>query len=390
MVTVMPASRPAPRSVAPRPKKILHVIGAFNRGGVEAWLLNLVRTIDCERFHIDFIVHSDSPGAYNRQIRECGSTIATCASPSNPWQYRRRFFEIVSALGPYDAVHSHVHHFSGYVLRLASQAGIPGRIVHSHSDTSMLDSQAAFPRLLYLSFMRQQIRRYATVGIAASQQAAAALYGTNWAQDPRWRILYCGIDLKPFRLPITPKRIREDLGIPKDSWVIGHVGSFTRPKNHPFVIGLGLEILKRERDAYLLLVGDGPLRRDAEQQAASSPFRNRIRFLGSRDDVPQLLRGAMDAFILPSLWEGLPLSLLEAQAAGLPCVISDVVTGEADILSGSVHRLSLNASIDEWVDAIAETRKHSIDGERAKALVQVSPFNSETSTRHLESLYASL
>jgi len=370
-------------------RRIVHVIGCFNRGGVEAWLLNLARTIDRERFEMDFIVHATSPGVYDDAIRKSGSRIISCAYPFNPWLYRRRFREIMCKLGPYDAVHSHVHFFSGYILRLAQQAGIRGRVVHSHSDTSLLDGTARFPRRLYLAAMRREIRHYATAGVADSQQAAAALYGSQWRQDKRWQILHCGINVAHFQ-GASDERVREEYGIPKDGWVVGHVGSFTAPKNHPFLIRLGLEVLKRAPNGYLLLVGDGPLRPALQSDVATSRLRNRIRFCSNVEDLPRLLKGAMDAFLFPSLWEGLPLGLIEAQAAGLPCVISDVITEEADVVPESITRLSLGAPMERWVDAVLAMRNVPLDRERGRLSVANSQFNIETSTRKLEKLYASL
>ena len=379
-----------PSECAMKRIKVVHVIGGFNRGGVEAWLLTLARTIDRERFQIDFIVNTTSPCVYDDAIYQCGSRIISCAHPSKPWRYGRRFRAILDFFGPYDVIHSHVHYFSGYILRLAEQASIRGRVVHSHSDTSLIDGASSLPRMLYLAAMRREIRRYATAGVAASRKAAAALYGAQWRQDPRWQILYCGIDLAPFHGVVDYERVREEHGIPKDGWVVGHVGSFTAPKNHPFLIRLGLEVLKRVPNSYLLMVGDGPLRLALELDTAKSPLRNRVRFFGNRDDVPRLLMGAMDAFLFPSLWEGLPLSLIEAQAAGLPCIISDVITEEADVVPEAITRLSLDASMERWVDAVLRTRNWRLDRQRARFSVANSPFNSETSTRELEKLYATL
>ncbi len=368
------------------PVRVLHVVGALNHGGVETWLMHVLRHIDRDRFHFDFLVHSEQPAAYDDEARALGANIIPCLHPSQPLRYGRNFKRILRAHGPYDVVHSHVHHFSGYALRLAAQAGVPTRIAHSHSDTAAHESQARPARRAYLALMERWVRRCATTGLAASAQAAAALFGPGWQRDPRCRLLYCGVDLAPFRAPADRAACRAEFGLPAGALVIGHVGSFKPVKNHAFFVEIAAEIVRREPRARFLLIGDGPLRPAIEQRAQAAGLGDRAVFAGPRGDVPRLLRGALDVFLMPSLYEGLPVAGLEAQAAGLPVILSDTITPEADVIPALVQHIPLDAPASVWADAALAARPTVA---QADALAQLarSQFNIEQSVRALEAVY---
>lgn len=371
------------------PIRILHIGGGMNRGGVETWLMHILRHIDREHYQMNFLVHTAQPCPYDDEIRALGSQIIPCLHPTRPWSYARQFNRILSEHGPYHVIHSHVHHYSGYTLRLARQAGVPLRIAHSHNDTSSLQAQAGLGRRMYLRLMEHWINRHATVGLAASRKAAAALFGPNWNADLRWRILYYGIDLTPFQNCVDPAAVRAELNIPPDAFVIGHVGSFGRQKNHTFLVEIAAEVAKREPKMVLLLIGDGSLRPAIEQKVAQAGLTGRVVFAGLRPDVPRLMLGAMDVFLFPSLFEGLGLVLVEAQAAGLPSIFSDMVPEEADIVKPLMQRMSLSQPASAWAEAVLAARDGTPVMTRpdALAVVKKSPFGIQTSIKQLEDVY---
>lgn len=373
--------------------RILHVVGGMNRGGVETWLMHIMQHIDCNRYQMDFLVHTTQPGAYDDKIRALGSKIIPCLHPSQPRLYARNFKRILREYGPYDIIHSHVHHFSGYVLRLAHQVGIPTRIAHSHNDTSSIEARAGMYRRLYLALTRWWIFRYATLGLGCSRDALANLFGSTWETDPRWRVLYYGIDLTPFQDFVNPIAVRTELGIPADAFVVGHVGRFDEQKNHKFLVEIAAEVAKREPKMRLLLVGDGPLRPGIEQKVAQLGLTDRLIFAGIRSDTPRLMLGAMDLFLFPSLHEGLPLVLLEAQAAMLPCIFSNAITEEVEIAKPLMQRICLSQPASAWADAILAARDSSSAIKYTKALnlnkMEQSPFNITTGTESLTKLYTS-
>ena len=371
-----------------RPTRVLHVVGGMNRGGAETWLMHVLRHSDRERVHMDFMVHTDQPCPYDPEIRELGSKVIPCLNPSQPLKFGRNFQRVMEEHGPYDVIHSHIHHYSGYVLRLARRADVPVRISHSHLDTSQQSASAPWLRRRYLDLTRHWIRQNATVGLAASRKAAAALFGEDWEADPRWRILYCSVDLRPFRESVPSAPVRAELGIPEDAFVIGHVGRFDTQKNILFLVDVFAEVAARDSTARMLMVGDGHLRSALEEHIARSGLKHRVILAGLRSDVPRLMMGAMDMFLLPSLWEGLPLVGMEAQAAGLPSLLSDTITEEVDIVKPLVRRLTLDRPASAWADAVLEMRRARRPSRReALAVVEKSPFNITSGVKALERAY---
>ena len=380
---------PNQASTKPRPIRILHVVGGMNRGGIETWLMHVLRHIDRDRFQMDFLVHTTEPCPYDDEVRTLGSKIIPCLNPSKPWLYARNFKRILRECGPYDIVHSHVHHFSGYVLLLAKQAGIGVRIAQSHNDTSSVQAKAKWYRRLYFALTEWWVDRYATVGLGVSHKAAASLFGSAWSTDPRRQLLYYGIDLTPFQSPVNAVAIRTELGLPADAFAIGHVGRFIEQKNHLFLLEIVAEVAKREPKMRLLLIGDGSLRPEIEQKVIQLGLTDHIIFAGLRPDVPYLMLGAMDVFLLPSFHEGLPLVLLEAQAAGLPCIFSDVITEEVDIVKPLVRRISLSRSASDWAEAVLLARSDTSLISRSDVLgvLEKSSFSIETNVKELKKVY---
>lgn len=325
--------------------RVLHVLGALNPGGVETWLMNVLRYIDLSRFQLDFCTFGPEKGVFAAEAESLGSVVYSCPIEEGTLSLGRRFRKIVRE-GRYNVVHSHVHHFSGAVLRWAAAEGVAVRISHSHS--SMDGQPNTLARKAYRRMMQLAIRRYATNCLAASQTAASALYGESWQLDPHVQVLYYGIDLKPFEENNDWASLRQELGIPQGAFVIGHVGRFVEPKNHAFLLEIAFHLVSRDPKYHFLLVGEGPLRGQMESRAKEHGMAENVHFAGARCDVPRLMLGAMDAFVFPSLWEGLPMTILEAQAAGLPCIISNRITPEVVVFSNRVTLCALESPVAQW------------------------------------------
>jgi glycosyltransferase involved in cell wall biosynthesis len=371
------------------PIRVLHVLGALNPGGVESWLLQVVRHIDRERFQLDFLVHTEQPAAYDAEIRALGSRILACPGPQRPWSYGPRLQRILQEFGPYDVVHSHVHDFSGYVLRLARQAGVPMRIAHSHCDLSHIEQQSGFFRRRYLRLMKGWMHKHATAGLGCSRRAAQSLFGADWESDPRYRLFFCGIDPSPFEKGGPSSRLREEFGFPPDAFVVGHVGRFAEQKNHRFLIEIAAELIRRHPSARLVLVGDGPLRPEIEQQVREAGIAEQVVFAGLRRDVPQMMTNLFDAFLLPSHFEGLPIVMLEAQAAGLPCVYSNVVDEDTVVIPELMRSESLAEPASHWADALWSLhQKYPVRLDTALNTFSESPFHIRRCVEGLEELYA--
>ena len=357
----------------------------MNPGGVETWLMHVLRNIDRSQFQMDFCVFGSEPGLYATEVERLGSTVWQCRMGGNLLSFSRRFQHILRE-GKYDVVHSHVHFFSGNVLRWAKAQAVPIRIAHSHSTHD--GKSDVLMRRYYRSLMKSWIDRYATYGLAASRSSASALFGENWDRDDRFCILHCGIDLHSFEGPADRETIRRELGLPTDVPVVGHVGRFSQEKNHLFLLEIAVEVLKRRPEVHFLLVGDGPLRPAIESRVRSIGLSNKIHFAGIRKDVAGLMRGAMDVFIFPSLWEGLPMALIEAQAAGLRCIVSDVCTTEVNILPEQFTQVSLSKSSDVWAaNTINALERGKIGGELPVQIIAQTDFSIQHGVRTLSDIY---
>lgn len=339
--------------------RILQVVGSLDRGGVETWLAQVLAHLDRRQYAMDFLVHTAEPGALDEQVRGHGARILCCLprlQDGHPLRYARSFRSILRECGPYDCVHSHIHHSSGYILMLAASMGVPVRIAHSHNDTCALDAGAGSAQKAYCAFMDRLIRRYATLGMAVSRAAAPALFSSRWTADRRWRLCPLGIDLEPFYRPVDAAALRRALGIAPDAFVIGHVGRFAQQKNHRFVVEIARELRLLEPGAVFLLVGEGPLQAEIQSLVRQYGLETAFVFLGPRADVGPLMAGAMDCFLFPSSYEGLGLVVWEAQAARLPCLVSEAIPPEALVVPELVRRLKLAAGAKVWAAELARVR----------------------------------
>jgi glycosyltransferase involved in cell wall biosynthesis len=367
--------------------RILHVFARMDRGGAETWIVNVLRTIDREKYQFDFLVEPGAPGAYDDEIRQLGGRIIQVTSPSHLFLFSAGLLRTLRKEGPYDVIHSHVHHFSGVILMLARVAGVPVRIAHSHSDISPVINGASLARRAYYKTTAAFIRRFATSGIGASHDAARSLFGPAWQSDERFGVLYCGINCVPFEREIDRTAFRSSYGIGETTLVIGHVGRFAPMKNHNFLLDVFKRVVLSRPDSKLVLIGDGPLRAEIERRAEDLGISRQVIMLGSQPDVPIFLLGMLDVFVFPSTYEGLGLSIVEAQAAGLPCVISDTIPDEADVVPGLIQRLGLSQGKEAWAKAILSGARPGIDRLSAYIGVRDSSLNVECSARKLLAVY---
>ncbi|QDU38823.1 Putative glycosyltransferase EpsF [Maioricimonas rarisocia] len=373
----------------PAPVRALQIVYSMNRAGVETWLMDVLRHSDRAGLRMDFMTDTTEPGDFDDEIRRLGGRVIPCTRAARPLQHAREFRRILRDGGGYDIVHSHVAH-SGFELAIAATCGVPVRIAHSHNDI-----QQFFPpdrlRRLFLKVTNPWVRRFATHGLAASAAAAAAMFGNNWKSDRRWQVLFCGRDLSAFAPPAEPRRLDfcRQFGLPDDARVVGHVGRLAEQKNHALLLDIAEQVLSRRQDVHFVLVGDGPLRDRVLGEIERRGMAGRVHWIGVRDNVADLMLHLFDLFLFPSLFEGLGLVLVEAQAAGLPCIISSVIPQEVDVVEELMTRLSLEEPAERWADCVLS----QLDGEPpvpredAYRQMQNSPFTVEQSCRQLLELY---
>ena len=325
--------------------RVLHIVTNMDRGGLETMLMNYYRHIDRSKVQFDFIEHRMERAAYDDEIENLGGRIYRLPrlNPLSVHYYRAldRFFK---KHPEYTIVHSHLDCMSAYPLHAAKKAGVPVRIAHAHSTYQDRDWKWFFK-----SLSKKWIRCFATDMFACSKGAGKWMFGTVSVN-----VLPNAIDVSKYVFdPTIREEIRKELNL-EEAFVVGHVGRFSTVKNHMFLLdvfkAMGLSCPK----ARLILVGDGEGRKAIEQRVLALGIRDKVIFTGIRPDVNRLMQ-AMDVFVFPSLYEGLGIVVIEAQASGLPCVISDTIPEEA-YLTDLVVRESLSSTPDMWAERILSVR----------------------------------
>lgn len=371
--------------------KVLHVVTFLGRGGLEVWLLELLKKIDKNKFHVDVVVQSEKEGLYDSDIEALGFKVLRCKGRGNPLTFSWHFSKLLDQHGPYDVVHSHLHHFSAFPLLVARLKGTKACISHCHSILYSGQKKKSLIKLLYLGVTAYLIDKVSVYGYGCSRGAVADLFGDNWEKKPRREVLHCGVNVPEPSSPAQLTRLREEFDLNRDDKIIGHVGRFTYPKNHNFIIDIAESLVKERKDFVFILAGEGELREGLEARvAANENLSGRIKFLGGRDDVWELLQ-IMDIFIFPSHYEGLGLALVEAQAAGLPCVVSDTVPTESHVLQEKVFPLPLKDSLEAWVSTLNKLLDQGLKDTTAGVLaVKNSTHNIDNCLNYLESRYSEL
>lgn len=312
--------------------RILQVYPQLNNAGTEMVIMNLYHNINREEIQFDFLVQR--PGELDDHIREMGGKIFYIDKIGN---YKKKVFAFFKGHQEYRVVHTHTHREMGVILKMAKKADIPYRIAHSHNFRGDLPGIVKY----YKVFSSWAIEQNATNFLACSTEAAEWLYPRKNQQAVIWNN---AIDINAFIFNETTRReYRNQLGIPDSAKVICHVGRFAEQKNHVRIIGILNELMEEHEDIYGILVGTGPLLNKIKAMAKC----NRVIFLGNRKDVPKILCAA-DLFLFPSLYEGLGIVAVEAQASGIKCIASVNVPSSADIGIGTFEQVKLKESNEIW------------------------------------------
>lgn len=340
--------------------RVLHVLKGMNRGGIENFLMNLYRRVDRSLLQFDFLVHTHEKCTFDEEVESLGGRIFRIPSRRESiLENRKRLKSFFDENSEYRIVHQHVSSLT-YLepLKAAMKNGVRTRILNCHST----NEGGLFIHKYLHNLNRLTLSKYANYIFVSSGSVASWLFGEKKVLNSTYRIMKYGIDTSRFAFRRDIRNsIRSSLGI-EENMVIGHLGRFAYPKNHLFLIDIFRVLHERRKDAVLLLVGDGELREEIRRRIVDLGLEGSVIFTGIvEDQAPYLL--AMDVFVFPSHYEGFPLSLLEAQASGLPCVISDSVTSQARVTE-NVSFLSLKAPPEFWsdkIESIALSKQHRSD-----------------------------
>lgn len=363
-----------------QPIRVAQVIGKWLGGGVESVVMNYYRNIDRTKIQFDFICDNDSTNIPYEEIESLGGKVILVPPYQKIIKYQKELRKILKE-GNYKIVHSHINTLSVFPLYAAKKVGVPVRIAHSHSTTNKKE----WKRNLVKQVLRPFSKLFATDYFCCSELAGRWLFGNKAYDSGKVCLVNNAIDLDKFKYnEKIRKNKRKELGIKDSTFVVGHIGRFVEQKNHRFLIEIFNEIHKKNNDSLLLLAGQGPLMDEMKEKVHSLELNNYVIFLGQRKDANELYQ-AFDLFLLPSLYEGLPVVGVEAQASGNLCYLSNDMTKETKVLDSTVF-MSLSNTPEEWAVEILKDSKNYKKHD-TKEEVSKYGFNIEKEAKKLEKKY---
>lgn len=362
-------------------KKILHVLGGLDRGGAETFAMNVFRNINREKFNFDFLISTEKKGGYYDEVISLGGKIHVILPDYTLSEIRRiqkRFFELYRFFkeNRFDAIHMHTNSSSCLVELFAARlAGVKIRIAHSHSTNSRNKKMHRRWRFL--------IPLVANYRFACGEEAGKWLYGKKFGKLKNSKVIPNAVDVEKFFYNEEfRKEIRKEFNI-EDKIVIGNIGRMIKVKNQKFLV----DIVENIKNAVVLIVGDGALKDEIQCYAEKKGVADKVIFAGVRSDVHKFY-SAFDCFVMPSLYEGLPVTLIEAQSSGVPIVLSDSITGECDLI-GTMKFISLTDTPEIWQNEILKYIK--IQDKMKKQLcsekMKETKYNIKKMIKDMETVY---
>lgn len=327
------------------PIRVLVLDTVMDRGGAETMMMNYLRNMDRSKVILDFLVNRDYKADYEDEIEKLGGRIYRMCPmyPQYFGRYKREIREFLIEHPEYKIIHSNLEERSYFALKEAKKLNIPVRISHSHNAPKGFDIKSIV-RYYFRARLIPQVTHMFTCGLEAGDW----LYGVK--NRDKVIMQNNAIDAKAFEYnKELEEKAKKEFGL-EGKFVIGHVGRFFPQKNHGFLIDIFNEVYKRDKDAVLVLVGGGELQDSIREKVQALGLQDAVKFLGVRSDVNYIMQ-AFDLFILPSLFEGLPVTMVEAQATGVKCIISDKVPSQCAI-TDNVEIIKLEDSLEHWAERI--------------------------------------
>lgn len=359
--------------------KVLVIAASLRIGGAEKVARDIALYAPSRQYEFHYVVFGDEIGAYESQLQERGCTIFHLAEPSDSYPQFLKVLRKLMKTHRYDVVHAHNMFNCGLTMMAAKLSGVPVRIAHSHS---ALTNGGGFVKTAYEKLMRFLILSCSTDLVGCGEKAGRRLFGEK-AWEKQGNLILNGIDVASFAYDEQKRNaIREQLAL-GDRFVMGHAGHLTEVKNQSFLLDLMPEVLKHRPDAMLLLLGEGEDRPMLEQKIRDMGLEGHVIMTGNVTNVADYL-SAMDVFVFPSLFEGTPLSILEVQSNGLPCVISDSVPPDV-FLTDLIQPLSLQDAKETWVELIL--KQHRADTDSYNCQLRGSAYAVETAMEKIHRIY---
>ena len=365
------------------PKRVLLLFTNMNRGGAESMVMSYYRHIDRSKLQFDFMVHREARGDYDDEIEAMGGRIYRMMPffPLTFPKYKKQIRAFFDEHPEYQIVHGHCSELGYFVYREAARRHLPVIIAHAHNSHAQFDA-----KWIFRTWFKHRMRKYLTHRFTCGAEAATWLFGKK--EGASAILQRNAIDTALYAYDEAARAaIREELHIPHDALVVGHVGRFNRQKNHTFIIDIFAEIAKQAPNAILLLVGNGDLEPAIKEKVNSLHLSDRVIFTGVRRDVPKVLQ-AMDVFLMPSFMEGLSLSMVEAQCAGLPCVVSNTIPEEVK-MTDLVTFHPLNESPSDWAAAVIREAHRPIERAFYRQQIITAGYDIQKNAEWLQEWYLS-
>lgn len=359
------------------PIRVLMVNYKMQCAGIESFIMNMYRNIDSKKVKIDFLVHYSERQFYDDEIEKMGGKIyrLSVREDNKFIKYKMELTNFFNNHPEYKIVHGHMESFGVFYLREAKKNGVPIRIAHSHIAKRNSGIKGYMKSILNIFY-----KTYATHLFACSIDSGKFIFGNN----DNFTVYNNAIDVNKFKFNKEVRdNVREELNI-NDNFVIGHVGRFNIQKNHNFLVNVFNEVYKKNNKVILLLLGEGELEDEIQKKVKKLGLENNVKFLGVRSDMDMIYQ-AMDLFILPSLFEGLPVSAIEAQAAGLKCILSDKITSETS-KTNNIEYLSLGINVREWADKILKWN-NNYERKDTSDLIKLAGYDIKTQAKQLQEFY---
>ena len=345
--------------------RVLHVVKVLNRGGAETMIMNIYRNIDRKAVQFDFLCLSNLHGEYEDEIKKLGGNIYKLPDPEEQGRFKN-FFNIYKVIknNGYRIIHSHIMFYNGFINFIGWLAGVRTRISHSHSSSDL--KKETYIRKMYMGFSRFLINTFSNVKVACGEKAGRYLYGKR----RKYIVLKNGIDLNKY-FSVTDKQVAElknELNIDQNNIIIGHVGRFEKVKNHIFFINLAKNFKDKKLKYKIVLVGNGSEFDNIKNMIESEGLSQYFVLTGIRTNIEVFMK-MFDIFLMPSLYEGFPLVVVEALAGDNVCFLSDNISKETNVIEGRVKFFNLNVNLDDLIIQIQCVKKESVDlnGELTKS-----------------------
>jgi glycosyltransferase involved in cell wall biosynthesis len=371
-----------------KPVKVLYVLGSLSYGGLETWVMDIVRNIDRKEFQIDVCVTTDIKGEYEEELLQRGGRILRCPlNKTNPISFYLNLKKLFTQ-EQYDIVHSHTYYFSGVILRAAAKAGIAKRIAHIHPVVDQKQKKKL--RSFYTWLMKRWIVRYGTDFIGPTKASLEGFWGPGWENSHNKHVVYNGIKIERFAKMPDRAVIRREIDVPENIPLVLNVSRFVPHKRHEFFVEMAECVIRKRPDVCFLLIGAGPLKEKIKKITEEKGIATNFRFVSGVPNLDDYVMSS-DLFAFTSCNEGFGIVIIEAAAAGLGIIAQDIPgVREAIVACPDGVLLPLETSAEEWSTmAIRALEQPRISEEQRQYLLKEFPFTIEKSVAKLKKVYYS-